>query len=80
MSEPKLYRNMKDLWLKFGSNLVSTKVWILFIATILLRDNLLSSDQWSIIVGGLFLAKEVIKPVLAKFNTKEGEADAEDIS
>ena len=80
MPEPKLYKNFKDLLLKLGSNLVSTKVWILFIATLLLKENLLSGDQWSVIVGGLFLAREVIKPVLAKFTTKEEEPNEENIS
>lgn len=76
MKDVKLYRSVMDLMFKLASNVVSTKVWIAFIATVALFEGLVNQYVWVAVVGGLFGIRELIKPLLVRAQTEVEPTDA----
>ncbi len=61
MRSSKQYENWKEIWLKFGSNLVSEKTWIFTVATIALFSGIISQVVWVSIIGGLYSIGKLMK-------------------
>jgi len=77
MTRIKLYNTWNGIFFKLMSNFVSTKVWILGIASIAMFIGIIDQYVWAGVVGGLFGIKELVKPMIEKARNGKGEEDVE---
>lgn len=77
MTKVKFYNTWNGIFFKLMSNFVSTKVWILAIASVAMFLNIIDQYVWAGVVGGLFGIKELVKPMIKKAENghEEDETD-----
>jgi len=68
MSEPRLYKTKKEVWLKFLSLLVSFKYQAWIASTIALYFNLIDPLLWIGFTGSLLGIRELGKTIIEKAN------------